>query len=142
MSENLNLVRSILADWERGDFSSAEWAAPEIEFAIADGPDPRSFTGVAAMGEAWREFLTAWAGYGVQADEFRDLGDGRVLVVLHAFGRGRTSGLALGRTTEKGANLFQIRDGKVTRLVIYFDRANALADLGIDGQAVSRENPS
>lgn len=141
MSESLDLVRSTLADWGRGDFSSAEWAAPEIEFVIADGPDPRSFSGVAAMGEAWREFLTAWAGYGVEADEFRDLGEGRVLVVLHAFGRGRTSGVALGRT-EKGANLFHIRDGKVTRLVIYFDLAHALADLGIDGQTASRENPS
>jgi len=37
----------------------------------------------------------------------------------------------------RGANLFYIRAGQVTKLVIYFDREHALADLGLAPQARS-----
>lgn len=41
-SANVELVRSIYAAWEHGDFSSTEWACPEIEFVVADGLHPGS----------------------------------------------------------------------------------------------------
>jgi ketosteroid isomerase-like protein len=129
--EGTELIRSIYAAWEQGDWSKSDWADPEIEFVIADGPDPRSFVGRPAMAAGWREFLGAWAGYGVQADEYRELADGRVLVVLHALGRGRLSGVEI-EPTSKGANIFRIRDGKVVHLAIYFDHVRALEDIGLD----------
>jgi hypothetical protein len=131
MSENLNLVRSIYAAWAQGDWSSSEWAHPEIEFVIADGPDPRSFRGRPAMNAGWRDFLTAWAGYGVHADEYRELDDGRILVILHAEGRGRTSGLEIEPNSRKGANVFRILGEQVIGLTIYFDHTRALDDIGL-----------
>src|SRR5215211_2225640 len=58
--ENVELVRSIYAAWECGDFSSAEWADPEIEYAAADGPLIGTWRGLEGMAEAMREFLRAW----------------------------------------------------------------------------------
>lgn len=132
MSENLDFVRSIYSDWERGDFSHAAWADPQIEFVIADGPDPGSWTGVANMARAFRQRLSAWTKFRVEADELRALGDDSVLVLLHVTaGRGKLSGHELAPIAGPGANHFQIRNGKVSRLVVYLDRDRAFADLGI-----------
>jgi ketosteroid isomerase-like protein len=136
---NLDLVRSIFTDWERGDFfSSAEWAHREIEFVIDGGPSPGTWTGLAGLAEGHRDWLGAWNNFRVEADEYRDLDDKRVLVLVHLRARGKTSGLEVGQFQAQGANLFHVRDGKVTRLVIYMDRERALADLGLAPEAGSR----
>jgi ketosteroid isomerase-like protein len=133
MSENLDLVRSIYAKWERGDYSSADWAHPEIEYAFVDGPTPGRWTGRAAAGEAWRDFLSAWEDYRTEVDEYRELDGERVLVLVHVSGSGKTSGLDLAQMGAGGASLFHLRDGKVTSFVNYFDRDRAFADLGLAG---------
>jgi ketosteroid isomerase-like protein len=131
MSENLDLVRSIYADWERGDFSSVDWADPEIEYFVVDGPVPDSWTGVAAMAGAWREFTKDWGDYRAEADEFREIDSERVLVLLHATARGRASGADVRQTRARGANVFHLHDGKVSRLDVYFDSQRASGDLGL-----------
>jgi ketosteroid isomerase-like protein len=128
--ENVDLVRSIYAAWERGDFSSTEWAHPEIEFVTADGPAPGTW-GLAGIAEGWRDVLGAWEEFRVAADEYRELDSERVLVLHHLSARGKTSGLELEQMQTTGANLFHVRGGKVTRNVFYFDCERALADVGL-----------
>jgi ketosteroid isomerase-like protein len=130
-SANVELVRSIHGAWDRGDFSAARWADPEIEYIHADGPIPGHWCGLEDMATGWRSFLGAWEGFRAEAKEYRELDGERVLVLAEFRGRGKTSGVELARMRARGASLFHLRAGKVTRLVIYWDRDRALADLGL-----------
>jgi ketosteroid isomerase-like protein len=133
-SANLALVRSIFAAWERGDFSSAEWAHPEIEYVNVGGPSPGSWTGLADMAEGMRDVLSTFEDFRVAADQYRELDGERVLALSHYSGHGKTSGLDLGHVRTKGALLLHVRGGKVTRIVSYWDRENAIADLGLSSE--------
>jgi ketosteroid isomerase-like protein len=129
VSANLELVRSIYADWGRGEFSRTDWADPEIEFAIVGGPDPGRWHGLSGMAEGWRGWAAAWDDYRAEADEYRELDGGRVLVLGRMGGRGKASGV--GVETEF-ANLLEVRDGTVVALTLYSNRRRALADLGLE----------
>jgi hypothetical protein len=108
MSENLDLVRSILAEWERGDFSEPERAHPEIEYVVADGPAAGRWTGRDGMPEGARAVFDAWDGFRADVEDLRELGADRVLVLLLYSGRGKTSGLDLTQMRTEGAGLFDM----------------------------------
>ena len=132
MSANLDFVRSLYSAYERGEWSDVSWAHPEIEFTLVGVPDVSgSWKGVAGMTEAWRRWLSSWEDFRAEVEEYRELDDERVLVLAHWTGRGKTSGLELGQMRTRAATLFQVRDSRVTRIVGYFDRDQAFADLGL-----------
>ena len=133
MSTNLDLVRSIYADWEQGDYSSGEWADSDIELVIPDGPTLGRWRGLAGMAEAFRAVVSAFDRLTVEVEGYRELDDTHVLVLVRARGVAKTSGIRLDQIGgERTALLVSLRDGKVTRLVAYFDRDRALADLGLE----------
>ncbi len=130
-SANVELIRSIYAARAGRSSNPSEWADADIEYEMADGPSPGRWTGITGMRQAWREFVAAWEDYHLDVDEFRELDEERVLVLGHYRGRGRTSGVDLGKMGTEGASLYHLRDGKVTKIVGYFDRDRALAELGL-----------
>jgi ketosteroid isomerase-like protein len=108
-SANLELARRVCAEWERGDYTSYDWADPEIEFVLADGPDPGRWHGPAGMAEGWGTRLRAWEDFRQEAEEY----------------------LELAQISHRSAGLFEIRDGAVTRFAAYFDHRRALRDSGL-----------
>jgi ketosteroid isomerase-like protein len=137
-SANLDLVRSIYAAIERGDYSSAAWADPEIEYVVADGLEPGSVTGLDGLRQAMRNLFSAFSDFEAEAEDYRDLDGEHVLVLARFSGRGKTSGAQI---VHKAAELFEIRDRLVTRIVVYFDRDRAFADLGRPPETDAADSP-
>ena len=134
MSENLDLVRSLYRDhFERGEFfGAAEWAHPEIECVLVDGPAPDSGIGLAGMARVWKGFLAAYDDFSAHVEEYREIDARRVLVLLQFSGRGRASGLEIASMSVRNASVYDIDGGLVRRLALYWDRERAFADLGLE----------
>jgi len=130
-SENLTRVRSIYAAWERGEFTSVDWASSDIELTLADGPDPQTWKGLAGMAEGWRTFERSWGSLGVELIELRELDTEHVLSTVRFTGRTRGSDLELAQVPTLQACVLQLRGGRVTKLVLYWHLDQALADLGL-----------
>ena len=131
-SANVNLVRSYLEAWALGDFCEmATRVHPTIEFVNVDGPEPGVWTGLQRLERGQREYLSTWEDYRLVADEYRDLDRERVLVLFHFTGHGRTSGVDLGQLQSQAAAVVDRHEGKETRIVRYWERERALADLGL-----------
>jgi ketosteroid isomerase-like protein len=124
--ENVEMVRSILADWARGDYSSVDWADADIVFRGGDGSESR---GLDELGHLWGEFLTAWDHFATTPERFIDAEGDRVLVLVRFEGRGRASGTPT--TAFTGGQLFTLRGGKVVRLDLYTSTRDALEAAGL-----------
>jgi len=139
-SANLDLVRSIYATWEGGDFSSVEWAHPEIECVSTEPLIPLDATGIAELGRVWGNWLHGWNGFHIDADGYREVDGERVLVLLRYGGRDRLNDKEVMPT--EAATLFHVRDGKVARVIIYWDRNRAFADLGLRPEGFAANPPT
>jgi ketosteroid isomerase-like protein len=127
--QNVELVRSIYADWGRGDFSSAAWADPGIEFAFVDGPEPGSWSGRSAMAKRYGQWLSGWKDFRAELEELFVVDSTRILVLVRNSGRGRASDVEMDQRSV--ANLFEIKDKKVVRFALYWSRDRALQDVGL-----------
>jgi ketosteroid isomerase-like protein len=130
-SENLELAQRIYAEFERGDWTQTWWTSPEFELVFKDGLSPGVHSGPDAVARAWRDFLSTWEDLGIVAEEYLEVDENRVLVLVHNTGRGKKSGLDIETTSGKTANLLEFRDGELVRMTAYWDRSLAFADLGL-----------
>ena len=86
-----------------------------------DGPSPGTVTGLTEIATGVREILSPWKDLHDVIDEYRELDDERVLVLLRADLRGKTSGVGLDASWTRGAEIVHTKQGRVTS----FARAKA-----------------
>jgi hypothetical protein len=89
------------------------------------------------MSRRYSEWLSGWKDFSAAPEEYIVVDEKRILVLVHNRGRGRMSGLALDERSV--ANFFEISGGKVIRLILYWNRNHALADLGLGPEAGAAE---
>jgi ketosteroid isomerase-like protein len=126
--ENVEIVRSIHRAWEKGDFSSADWADPDIEYSPPH--ERRLSRGVTEMGRRFGEWIAAWENLRVSAEKIVGADD-RVVVLNRFQGRGKESGTPT--VDFSGASFFTLREGKVVMLEFFWDHQEALEAAGLSG---------
>jgi hypothetical protein len=100
----------------------------DVECTYVRFDSTKTYRGTDGMRALWRDWMLPWASYRTEIEELIDLDD-RVLVLARDFARreGSTSEIAL-----IGGALYTVRDGRVSHIAYYSDRAEALKAVGLE----------
>jgi uncharacterized protein len=126
--ENVELVRTVLGGWARGDFrAGSNLFVADFEWKQRpDAVEPGSHRG-ASVGTALRELFEVWENYRIEAEEYIHAGD-RIVVVGRARGTARGSGLELDQSLFL---LWTARNGKLASVELFRNRGDALEAVGL-----------
>jgi hypothetical protein len=147
--ENVEIVRrlypgdvdlvAVLVDREALEATLEPLVHPDFETITVPGQIPLSgaaaaessrpiFYGVDGFVSAFVDWLSAWESWVITATDFIDVDESRILVMLDVRARSRTHQVEM---PVEGANLLTLRDGKLERLELFFDRSQALEAAGL-----------
>jgi ketosteroid isomerase-like protein len=129
--ENVEIVRRGYEAFREGGIEAvAELLDPDIEWIPPrEAPQAGTYRGPDAVKTEVREFTGPFEDYEWEPREFIDAGD-RVVVIGYHRGRGRQSGVEIG---QEETHLWTVRNGKIVRLEMFHDRAEALQSAGLAG---------
>jgi hypothetical protein len=124
---DLALLHRMLEQWGRGEFWDGEPYAEDVVFVRA-GPDGGEYHGIDGLSAAWRDFLAAWEDFRIVAEDVVPGPAGVYVLLMRLLGRGKGSGVSIDAEV---ANVVQLREGRVSRLEMWWDRDDALSSVGI-----------
>lgn len=123
-------IRQVYADFARGDIDAVlaafhddiEWIEPDGYFPGARG----THRGVEAVREIFAVYPRHWDEFSVEMEEYVDAGD-QVVVLGRSHFKPRGGGE---RRSSRLCNVWTMRDGKASRLVVFNDTALIWRALG------------
>ena len=132
-SENVALVRAIIESFGAGDleFPFAHYD-PDIvweNFSPSPAGMDEVYEGHEGVRRFWRQWLGPWEHMAFEQEAYFDAED-KVVVFQRMLARGKTSGAEAGFGDY--AQVWTLRDGRVTRMKFYADRDEALRAAGLD----------
>jgi SnoaL-like domain len=95
---------------------------------VDHGPRGLIAKGIDGFLDFWREWISAWESWELGHHEFIDVDENRVLVSHQVHARSKTDGVEV---TIEAANLMTLRDGKLARMQLFFNRENAFEAAGL-----------
>lgn len=133
--ESVDVVRRVYEGFGRdlaapiGEADLVELVDPDVHLDLTRRTfNPASYDGYAGMLRGREDIRQIWDQWLVQPERFIPAGD-RVIVVETVTGRGRGSGVEI---VDRSWSSFSLRDGRIVRIVVYFDGDEALEAAGLD----------
>jgi ketosteroid isomerase-like protein len=130
--ENVELIKRAYQAFAQGGFDEAvQMLDPDVEWIPPNlAPTAGTHRGRAGAKAELREFLEPFEDYRWESRDFIDAGD-RVVVIGYQSGRGRISGVEVG---QEQVHIWTVRDGKIVRMQMFDDRAEAFEAAGLSEQ--------
>jgi len=101
-------------------------AAPMVE--LGPDVDREAATGIDGFITLWRDWLTVWETWVLGPPEFVDADEDRVLVLYEVRAQSKTHQVEMRIDT---GTVLTLRDGLITRIELFFERAKALEAAGL-----------
>ena len=127
--ENVEIVRRGFEEWRRTRTLDFDLLDRDVEWVLHGTPAGEvSLRGKEGVRGWFADQDSAWSDQWWEVEDLRKTSDGRVLAFLTAHPVGRSSGTSV---TLPLANIWTLRDGRVTRFEMFIDRDEALEAAGL-----------
>ncbi len=129
--ENVAIVRRAYESFSRAGLDALlEHFHPDAEYDItsAIGPYAGMYYGRAAIRNFLADYFESWEYVQMEPEDFIEVGEDHVVVLLHMHMRGKGSGVEVDAHTH---NVWTLRDGKAVRMAVYNDKAEAFNAVGL-----------